>query len=285
MAKSGEYVESVQRLSRDLVRASITMTAEEARFLVDAYYIMQDSRKRLDNQIRSMGAEPHSVIAWQSAQSSLLEGQIKRALQSYAESKTIGNWMLAHYGIGPVITAGLMAHIDITRAPTAGHIWRYAGLDPTLKWEKKQKRPWNADLKTLCWKVGQSFMKFAAQEECVYGHVYKERKEYEIARNEAGENSARAARILTEKNFDKKTEAYKAYITGKLPPGHIDAQARRYAVKLFISHLQFVWWYVDTGTLPVNPYALGQLDHAHFIRPQHTDLIAGLDAAMKKARL
>src|SRR5581483_161544 len=25
-------------------------------------------------------------------------------------------------------------HIDIEKAPTAGHIWRFAGLDPTLRW-------------------------------------------------------------------------------------------------------------------------------------------------------
>jgi hypothetical protein len=37
-------------------------------------------------------------------------------------------------GIGPVIAAGLLANIDITKAPTAGHIWRFAGLDPSSKW-------------------------------------------------------------------------------------------------------------------------------------------------------
>lgn len=54
------------------------------------------------------------------------------------------------HGIGPVISAGLLAHIDIHRAVTVGHIWRFAGLDPSVKWLKKTKRPWNAGLKVLC---------------------------------------------------------------------------------------------------------------------------------------
>jgi hypothetical protein len=44
----------------------------------------------------------------------------------------------------------LLARIDIVKAPTAGHIWRYAGLDPTVRWNKGEKRPWNAGLKVLC---------------------------------------------------------------------------------------------------------------------------------------
>ena len=31
---------------------------------------------------------------------------------------------MANYGIGGVITAGLLAHID-KKSPTAGHIWNY----------------------------------------------------------------------------------------------------------------------------------------------------------------
>lgn len=280
-----EHRASVERLTKDLVRASITMSSEEARYLVDAYYIHQEGRKRLMNQILAMGAEPHSIITWQAKQAKMMEGQIKRALEIYSEDKIVGRWAKANHGIGPVIAAGLLAHIDITKAPTVGHIWRFGGYDPTVKWEKKQKRPWNAGLKTLFWKIGQSFMKFSGEEECVYGQVYKERWAYEKTRNESGYNKDRSALILTQKNFDKKTEAYKAYSAGRLPPAHVNAQARRYAVKLFLSHLHLVWRWVETGELPPKPYALGQLDHAHFIRPQHLDMVEGIEKAMKKAGL
>lgn len=282
---SEEFRESIQRLSRDLRRAAISMSEQEARYLVDAYYIHQEGRKRLNNQITAMAGEPHDIIKWQGSQAKTMEDQIKVALDVYSDNKIVGQWMKAHTGIGPVIAAGLLAHIDITKAPTVGHIWRFGGYDPTVKWEKKQKRPWNAPLKTLFWKVGQSFMKFQNHPDCEYGKVYAQRWEFEKTRNEAGHNKERSAKILTEKNFDKKTEAYKAYSQGKLPPAHVNAQARRYAVKLFLSHLHYVWRFVETGELPPNPYAIGHMDHAHFIPPQHTDLIDGLDQAMRKAGL
>ena len=163
MTDTLEHREPAIRLSRDLIKASSTMTTMEARYLVDAYYLMQDDRKRAHNQVRAMEEEPHSVIGWLAGQSETLEGQIKRALDSYSDSHPAGAWLKSNYGIGPVIAAGLLAHIDIRKAPTVGHIWRFAGLDPTTKWEKGQKRPFNAELKTLCWKLGQSFMKFSQQ--------------------------------------------------------------------------------------------------------------------------
>jgi Transposase IS116/IS110/IS902 family len=275
---------AIKRLSRDLVKAAVTMSAMEARFLVDAYYLMQEDRKRAHNQVRAMKEEPHEIIAWLADQSEILEGQIKRALDSYSMSHPVGAWMQGIYGIGPVIAAGMLAHIDIKLAPTAGHIWRFAGLDPSIKWGKGEKRPFNGELKTLCWKAGQSFMKFSGSEECVYGSVYKKRKAFEVTRNEGGGNAERAAQILTEKRFDKSTEAYKALSIGKLPPAQIDARARRYAVKMFLSHLQCVWHFVDRkGILPPDPYAIAHLEtHTHFVPIPNADAIEGLPEALAK---
>ena len=222
-----EQTVSVERMRRDIASAAATLSDDEARFLVDAYYMMQDDRKRSHSQVKALGedAEPNSVLTWLAEQSGTLEKQIARALDKYTQAHPMGSWMREVYGIGPVLSAGLLAHIDITKAPTVGHIWRFAGLDPTLKWEKGQKRPWNAQLKTLCWKVGQSFMKFYGSEECVYGHVYRKRKAYEVERNDAGTNKDLAATLLPK--VGKTTEAYKHLSEGKLPPGQIDARARR----------------------------------------------------------
>lgn len=269
---------AVHRLSRDLAAASITLSDDEARFLVDAYYQMQDNRKRSDNQVRSMSGEPHAVLAWLAEQSDALEGQIKRALDKYSDGNAVGQWMKSIHGIGPVIAAGLLAHIDIEKAPTAGHIWRYAGLDPSRKWEKGTKRPWNAALKTLCWKIGQSFMKFSGDEACTYGHVYRERKLYEVTRNDRGDNAALAAELLPK--FRPSTDAYKHLKAGHLPPAQIDARARRYAVKLFLSHLQFVWWFIRFNELPANPYVIAHLGHVHVIQPPNAEVVPGLSEAL-----
>jgi len=260
-------LEPVVRLNRDLTQAAKIMSDDEARYLVDAYYIMQEDRKRSGNQINSMEGEPSSVINWLSEQSSVLEDQIKRALDKYTNSKPIGQWMRDQYGIGPVISAGLIAHININKAITVSHIWRFAGLDPTQKWEKGQKRPWNAKLKTLCWKVGQSFMKFSNQDDCFYGKIYRDRKAYEIARNDSGANKELALELSAK--FKKTTEAYKHLIDGKLPPAQLDARARRYAVKMFLSHLQTVWWWLEHGNLPEKPFAFNLAGHSHYVFPPH----------------
>lgn len=255
----------VERLTRDLLEAAYVLSDEEARFLVDAYYIIQEDRKRSANQVRSMGEEPHRLLAWFFEQNRVLEYQLKNALDRYSNSHAIGRWMKHQYGIGPVISAGLMAHIDINIAQTVGHIYRFAGLDPTVKWEKGKKRPFNASLKTLCWKIGISFMRFHNRDDCWYGKLYEKRKEYEERRNNGGGNRARAAELLP--HFDEETEAYGHLKGGKLPPAHIDAQARRWTEKIFLSHVHEIWYELEHKKKPPNAFAIAILGHTDYIPP------------------
>ena len=131
-----ESLISIKRLTKDLKEASRTLSTREARFLVDMYYQMQDQRIRANNQVRSMteSGEPHDVLKWFLAQSEALESSVHRALDAFSDASPVGRWARNQYGIGPVIAAGLLAHIDIEIAITAGKIWRYAGLDSTIKW-------------------------------------------------------------------------------------------------------------------------------------------------------
>lgn len=247
----------------DIRKAAATMTDDEARYLVDYYYICQDDRKRANNQVRAMADEPNAVLAFLGDQATSLEGTIKKALDDYTNAHAMGSWMREVYGIGPVLSAGLLAHIDIERAPTAGHIWAYAGLDPTKKWEKGQKRPHNAALKTLCWKVGQSFMKFSGAEECVYGAWYRHAKARYVKLNESGAYAEQAAALLPK--FAKTTEAHGHLSAGNLPPAQIDARARRWAVKLFLAHMHGEWHQRHYGRPAPLPYAIAFGGHAHVI--------------------
>lgn len=260
-------LEPIMKLSKDLKKASKNLTDLEARYLVDTYYQVQEFRKATSNQIRSMqeSEEPTEVINWLLDNLESLENQIKRALDTYTKSHPVGEWLQSITGIGPVIAAGLLAHIDIKKAPTAGHIWSFAGLNPNAKWEKGQLRPWNARLKTLCWKIGQSFVKVSNNPNDVYGKIYKERKEYEVMKNEAGDYKEQAESILKSKNIGKTTDAYKAYSQGKLPPAHIQQRAERYAVKIFLSHLHEFWYEQHYGEKPPKPFAIEILGHAHQI--------------------
>ena len=289
----------LQKLSKDLRVAARTLGPAEARFLVDTYYQLQDFRKASANQTRALtdSEEPHDTVAFFQGQFGTVEDQIKKALDEYSAADEMGQWSRLHVGIGPVIAAGLFAHIDIEKAPTVGHIWRFAGLDPTVRWERGQKRPWNADLKVLCWKIGDSFVKFSGRDDCFYGQIYKQRKMYEVDRDNAvrqipagaqvndgvftldgenhtvyliggkqfyGGNAKAAFETLQQKNIKDK-ETRKLYESGHLPPGRLDLRARRYAVKLFLAHWHEQAYRNHYGTEPPLPYPIAFLGHAHKI--------------------
>lgn len=261
--------ENIQRLTKDLKEASYILSDNEARFLVDAYYMMQENRKRSDNQVRSMAEskEPNAVLQWLSKQNNDLENQIKRALDAYSGAHPVGTWAREQQGIGPVIAAGLLAHFDIRKAPTNGHFWSFAGLDPRTEWKKGEKRPYNAALKTLCWKIGESFVKVSGNEDAFYAQLYVQRKKEETEKNEQGAFAEQAKLKLEKFNIGKTTDAYKAYSIGKLPPAHIHARAKRYAVKRFLSDLHYVWFMQEYGKEPPAPYSIAHLNHAHWVKP------------------
>lgn len=417
----------VQKLSKDLREASRHMSDSEARHLVDSYYSTQEVRKRFASQERAMEAsgEPHSMISHLTKQWIALEKQIKISLDVYSYNHPVGEWLRGNKGIGPVIAAGLIAHIDIHKAKTYGHIWRYAGLDPTVKWygrgiaevikaarkaesgdwpallwiskaintkptsiligaglmeqealltpeaamgecygrlgkvvackatlhsdnvikelidpeeladfyrtlypavkinwtkigKSLARRPWNNNLKTLCWKIGDSFKKVSGVGEgkkpSPYGLLYRERKLKESQKNDAGEYAETALAILAEKNIGKDKDAYWWYsgqwvtnpkfnpavaaavevrkgnldrsddevlsevlkeldlpIKPKLPPGHIDARAMRFAVKIFLSHLHNAMYKRILKKNPPVPYSIAHLGHVHMIEPFHFD--------------
>ena len=259
-------------LSKDLKEAATMLTPRQARFLVDYYYQMQRNRIRAGHQaLKAAEAyEPGAVAAWALGNSSTLENNIRKVLDIYSMTTVVGRWSRSIVGIGPVISAGLLAHIDIEQAPTVGHIWRFAGLDPTLpRMAKGEKRPWNARLKVIAWKAGESFVKTCNNPRDFYGHVYAERKGFEITKNEAGDYSDQAAKKLEDFKIGRDTDAYGWYSQGKLPPAHIHSRAKRYAVKLFLAHLHHVMFENKYGTPPPKPYILTQPGHVHFIAPPY----------------
>lgn len=268
-------MEPIMRMSRDIRAAAATLSDAEARYLVDAYYQMQESRIRDDHRIRQQETtgEPHAVLQWLSNQNATLENQIKGALGRYADAHPVGEWAQKVCGIGPVISAGLLANIDMDRCPTVGSIWSFANLAGTPKRPVKgEKRSWSTPFRSLCaFKIGESFVKVQSNKNDIYGKVYAERKALETEKNERLEFAPQAEEALKLGRYRKETDAYKAYSIGKLPKAHIHARARRYAVKLFLSHLHEVWYYHDFGAAAPRPYAFAHLGHAHLIAPPYFD--------------
>ncbi len=264
-----EYLPIQSWLRSDIRKAAATLSETEARYLVDLYYQIQDFRKATGNQITAMTKqkEPIGMIRWTFGSMELIEKQIKKTLDDYTDTQHMGAWAKEIVGIGPVISAGLLAHIDMDKVHTVGSIWRFAGYDPTQTWEKKQKRPWNAALKTLCWKIGESFVKLINNDKCLYGKLYLQRKAMETEKNERLEYKDQASVRLEKYNIGKKTEAYKWLSQGILPPGQIHARAKRWAVKVFLCH-----WFEEAyrhkyGKEPPEIYSIAMLGHVHKIKP------------------
>lgn len=259
---------AIEKLEKDLRAAARIMGRSQVRFLVDHYYSIQEYRKSAANQERALKAaeEPIEVLGWFFNQSKKLEKYLQVTLDLYSDSHPVGHWAREIKGVGPVIAAGLVSHIDIEKAQTVGQIWRFAGLDCTVTWEKGCKRPWNAALKVLCWKIGDSFVKWSGGDNpSPYGIRYVAWKKIYMLRNERGDYADLAKETLETRNFRQDSDAKAHYEAGRLPPGRIDLRARRKAVKLYLSHLHDYWYHHQFGKEPPVPYAIAQLGHAHYI--------------------
>jgi hypothetical protein len=84
-----------------------------------------------------------------------------------------------------------------------------------------------------------------------------------MANNEKGMYADQAANILATKNIGKSTEAYKWYSKGMLPPAHINARARRWAEKIFLSHVFEEMYRVHYDKVPPRYYTLVHSEGKH----------------------
>ena len=173
------------------------------------------------------------------------------------------------------------------------------GVDVTKKVKVSSalaKRPWNSDLKTLIWKIGESFKNFSGNPKSFYGQVYKERKFYEWQKNVKGDYHeqvlAKLARNMKPDDIRLPwwtgcytgDYALEAIVNGTdmrelkpnveagegvqmLSPGHITERSKRYAAKLFLCHWHTVAWRRVLGKEPPVPYPEAILNHAHVMGP------------------
>jgi hypothetical protein len=266
---------NIPKPNKEVVFNAAKLNDAEARALVVNYYQSQEMRKSADMQIRHLG-EKASVPQLQYTADSfaIVEQQVARMLAKYAEGSAVGRWCLRQHGVGPVITAGLLAHLDIKQAPTVGHFWRFAGQDPSAKWEKGQKRPYNAQLKQLCFYLGECFKRTSNHPDSVYGAIYRSRKALLVERNENGFNAERAKTYKT-----MSAEVRKKLAEGKLPDGNLDRQACNYTAKMFLSHLHAVMHFDHYGKAPPKPFAISILGHAHEIKIPYAEMFDGFEDA------
>jgi hypothetical protein len=201
----------------------------------------------------------HWFNKWLLLGEAVLAGKLKGWVLSDrapAEAK----WAYDQIGIGPIIAAGLASHISIEKAQTPSAVWKFAGQAPGFDRKVKgQKLPYNARLKVLCWKLGESFVKVSGKDGATYGHLYSQFKAEEIRRNESGQYKEAAAQELRTKKITDK-EAKAILESGHLTNGQLHSRAKRRAVKIFLVH----YWQRgrEAKGLPVRgPYVETVLGH------------------------
>lgn len=115
------------RLIVHLKEASNELSTAQGRHLVDLYYQFQELRKATDNEVRSLkdNNEPSHVLDFFAAEISGVEQTLQKVLDTWTDTTVPGRWAKSQYGIGPVLTAGLLANLDIRKAPTAANFMRF----------------------------------------------------------------------------------------------------------------------------------------------------------------
>ena len=196
--------------------------------LLRQFYLVQEHRIAFGAQVRELEkefADSDQVEELKSFfnQTSELEKRMGRYINSLVSLHPMYEWLEGVTGIGPIISASILATVDIKKARHASSLWKYAGLavgddgraDRRKKGEKIQYNPF---LKTVCWKIGQSFIKTKS----------KYRKIYDTSK------------VFYKKKFPKEvadTETKRTFYT----KAHIHNMAIRRTVKLFMAELWAEW--------------------------------------------
>lgn len=161
----------VESLNKDLKKKILEVTSvptSEVKMLVKQFYQIQDQRKALSEQIRSIeniynspkdsesmfGRTKEGKVAPNSLSNNIslqilyyvlknmtiIENNIKKALEIVVNSSEVGRWLVQITGIGPILAAGLIANFDVGGKQYSSQFISYAGLnDNNRPWLGKEK--------------------------------------------------------------------------------------------------------------------------------------------------
>ena len=247
----------------DKIIKTYELNAKDIADVVELYYDAQELRIKHANRERAEG--PGELVSWIAYWLELGEKVVTSKLKNWIESTQSpaeAKWAYDQIGIGPIIAAGLSAHIDVAKADSISAVWKFAGQAPGFdRRTKGMKLPYNSRLKVLCWKMGESFVKVSGKENATYGQLYSQFKTEEIRRNEAGLYTPAAAHELTSKKFKAEDSiTKKRLLAGMLSDAHLHARAKRRVCKIFLAH----FWTIGRearGLSIREPYAIAILGH------------------------
>lgn len=176
---------SIVPFTKEELKEATQLNQKSLRGLVDYYYSMQKLRCNIESKKRAKtqkydNLDNPALFDDLNDQQHMLELKAAKILATFVKSKPLGKWVTSIKGLGPITTAGLMAHIDFNTCccpqykgkpqherpkhncsglANISNVHSFAGLNPHQVWGKGEIRPWNARLKTTCWLIGESFKK------------------------------------------------------------------------------------------------------------------------------
>jgi hypothetical protein len=211
-----------------------------AKFLIERYYLTQEHRIAISNQISAYKKAEQQTESLEYFYKKFedLEKELKKHLEKEVKSNPLwDSYLKGVKGIGPILASSLLNNIDITRAEHASSLWKYCGLAVDIetgqadKRKKGEKISWNPFLKKTCWLIGKSFVKTKGKYRTIYD---------------------------TSKAFYKVKFPEEVKVPGtkivKYTKGHIDNMAMRRTVKLFLSDF-WVKWREQEGLSVSEPFA------------------------------
>lgn len=219
------------------------------RELISAYYDMENISEKYKNRSKTISKldSPNDLLKLYREQIRNNKYSLAYIFKNYANNFISGKWTLSQYGIKPVHAATLLAYVDVTKSPTVNSLWRYSGLDPNYN----KNNNWNNELKFMSNKLGEIFQSLQDNTQSIYGQLYSVDLERRISKNDLKEYAEKAEQILQSKHVDKNSTEYECLTEGYLSINHIEAQAKRFAVKIFLSHYHAIAYQENYGVKPV----------------------------------
>jgi len=291
----------MQQKGKEVIKTTEKM--EELKLLVSTYYAIQKERIQTGNRVKALersGVQKYTAADLHEHLDEKLkdvEDWIAGKVGDRLESIDIHNAWLRHVpGVGPILAGGLISVIDpISRFEKPSALWKYAGLHvvdgKAPKKARGTKLEWNPFLRTLCWKLGDSFVKAGGYYRNTYdGARQKEdnKAPFRIPIRDAQGyllvediGKIKEGTMIGSENFSefKKQAKGKDNVLVTMTDLHKFNRAKRKAVKLFIAHLWAIWR--DLEGLPTRvPYVVEKLGHE--IIPAPT--VQQLEASKKSKR-
>jgi hypothetical protein len=188
------------KLFREIGKKS-KFSPKTIKFAIGRYYQIQKNRITMSFQIMSLKQQKEDTTALETIYDNFvsIEKAIGTLLAEIVKKHKMWEYLQGVKGIGPILAAGLLAHLDVHRADHVSGFWKICGLsvaedgralsrrkehliemtykDSAGKEQTRMGIAFDPFLKTLCYKIGESFVKSKG----IYRALYdRTRKYYEM---------------------------------------------------------------------------------------------------------